>query len=59
MSATQSLLWVLGFYLLPSLVAFWRRSRERWMALVVNVGFGWTILGWFFAWFFVFSGRER
>ncbi|MER5360681.1 superinfection immunity protein [Streptomyces sp. NPDC002785] len=33
-------------YLLPSLIAFNRISRDRWLVLVINVVFGATLPGW-------------
>ncbi|ARX83501.1 superinfection immunity protein [Streptomyces alboflavus] len=36
-------------YFLPALLAFWRDAENRWLVLVVNVLFGASVLGWFFA----------
>ncbi|MFI8438457.1 superinfection immunity protein [Streptomyces sp. NPDC079020] len=36
-------------YLLPSLIAFNRRTDNRWLVLVINVIFGATFLGWVLA----------
>ncbi|MCX4970410.1 superinfection immunity protein [Streptomyces sp. NBC_00654] len=38
-------------YLLPSLIAFNRRTENRWLVLVINVLFGATFLGWVLALF--------
>lgn len=36
-------------YLLPTLIAFFRSHRNRWVILVINVVFGATLLGWLFS----------
>ena len=36
-------------YLLPALIAFCRRHRNRWIILLINMVFGGTVLGWFAA----------
>ena len=36
-------------YFLPAVLAFWRDAENRWLVLVVNVLFGASVLGWFFA----------
>ncbi|MFE9855059.1 superinfection immunity protein [Streptomyces sp. NPDC005780] len=33
-------------HLLPSLIAFDRRTDNRWLVLVIDVTFGATFLGW-------------
>ena len=40
---------VFGFFSIPTLVAFYRRHRSRWVILVVNVLFGATVIGWIVA----------
>lgn len=59
MSPIESLIWVVFFYLAPSVVAFARRSSWRSLVVFVNVVFGWTIVGWFVAWFLAFHRREE
>jgi hypothetical protein len=43
---------VTAIYFAPTLVAFFRRQQNRWLILVLNTLFGWTIVGWIicFAW---------
>lgn len=36
-------------YCLPSVIAFSRAHRNRWIILVLNIVFGATILGWLIA----------
>lgn len=33
-------------YVIPSIIAFWRKHPNRWLILVVNIVFGATGLGW-------------
>jgi len=40
---------ILVAYCLPTIVAFARRHRNRWMILVINLAFGATVLGWIVA----------
>ncbi|MER6103376.1 superinfection immunity protein [Streptomyces sp. NPDC001832] len=35
-----------ALYLLPSLIAFNRSNKDRWLILVINVVFGATLVGW-------------
>ncbi|SCF59773.1 superinfection immunity protein [Streptomyces sp. Ncost-T10-10d] len=35
-----------ALFLLPSLIAFNRSSRDRWLVLGINVVFGATVVGW-------------
>ena len=58
MSEIEALCWVVFIYFAPALVAFWRRSTWRWMALYVTLFFGWTVVGWFAGWIFAFHARE-
>jgi hypothetical protein len=37
---------LMGLYILPSIIAFVRRVRSWAPLLIVNIFFGWTILGW-------------
>lgn len=34
------------FYFVPSAIAIFRKSPNMVLALIVNIFFGWTILGW-------------
>lgn len=36
-------------YFLPSLIAFMRHHSDRVLIVVVNVFFGWSVLGWIIA----------
>jgi hypothetical protein len=38
-------------YVLPSLIAFRRRHRHRWVILIVDVMFGASVVGWLWALF--------
>ena len=33
-------------YVLPTVIGFYRGVVNKWSVLVVNVGLGWTLLGW-------------
>jgi Superinfection immunity protein len=35
-----------AIYFVPALVAFFRRQQNRWLILVLNFLFGWTMVGW-------------
>lgn len=39
----------LAIYIFPSLVAFHREHRHRWLILLVNIAFGATLIGWLVA----------
>lgn len=41
------LLLVLILYMLPTLIAFARDIPARHLILVLNIIFGWTLIGWF------------
>ena len=58
MSEIEALCWALLIYFAPTLVAFYRRSTWRWMALYANLFFGWLVIGWIGGWFFAFHARE-
>lgn len=45
----MSLLLVLAFYFLPSMVAMGRKHRLAATIFVVNLFLGWTVLGWIIA----------
>lgn len=38
-------------YVLPSLIAFRRRHRHRWIILIVDLVFGASVVGWLWAFF--------
>ena len=40
---------VVAAYCLPSIVAFARRHRNRWVILAINLAFGATLIGWIIA----------
>ncbi|ETD27840.1 superinfection immunity protein [Helicobacter canis] len=42
-------------YFLPSLIAMFSHHRDRFLILIINVFFGWSVLGWFIAliWSFI------
>jgi len=42
-------LFLFVLYLLPTLIAFSRGHRNRWVIFIVNIVFGATILGWLIA----------
>lgn len=45
----------IAVYFLPSILAMLRHHRDRFLILIVNVFFGWSVLGWFMAliWSFI------
>ena len=45
-------------YWLPSMLAFDRRHRYRWVILWVNGPLGWTIIGWLIALIWALSRRQ-
>jgi len=59
----QSIFWALTafavtvLYLLPSILAFARNRGDRLKILVLNVAFGWTLVGWLAALIWCFSGE--
>ena len=38
---------LLGMYLSPAIIAFIRGHKSRWGIAVLNLFFGWSVLGWF------------
>jgi hypothetical protein len=42
----EFLLGVLGFYFLPTIVAFGRARHNKVAILVLNLFLGWTVIGW-------------
>lgn len=55
------ILFVLGavFYVLPTVLALYRNCQAAVWITVVNVLFGWTILGWFVAVGWASTGKSR
>lgn len=47
------------FYLLPSMVAWYRSHHKASTVAIVNVFLGWTILGWFIALVWAFMRRSN
>ena len=37
---------LLVLYFAPTIVAFWRRHRSAGAIALLNIFFGWTIIGW-------------
>ena len=52
---------VLGFYFLPSIIASarFRNVRAGWGIVVVNLFFGWTLVGWLAAFVWACVGRSE
>ena len=48
---------VLLIYLLPTLVAYGREHRRRGDIAIVNILLGWTLIGWFFVFFWAALGH--
>lgn len=46
-------------YFLPSLISDWRGHDSKFAIFIVNLFFGWTLIGWFAALIFSFTGRSR
>ncbi|MFC4907740.1 superinfection immunity protein [Actinomadura gamaensis] len=50
-------------YLLPPVIAFYRRAELRWVVLPLTLFFGATFIGWMIAMFLAFrnpgAGRRR
>lgn len=40
---------IIALYLLPTIVAWGRIHHQKWAILVLNLAFGWTVIGWFAA----------
>ena len=54
------LLWatILGFYLLPTLVAWLHEHHQLYAIAVLNLLLGWTLLGWIGALVLAFTAKE-
>lgn len=53
------LLLLVGIHFLPSFVAFVREHRHAVLILVLNIFFGWTIIGWLVLLIWAAVGEER
>ncbi len=49
MEAAVQLLFMIGLYLLPSIVAEVRKAPSKGSVFVINIFLGWTIIGWIVA----------
>lgn len=47
MRVTIFLIFLLGFYFLPTIIAYYRGSQYTLTIFIVNVILGWTVIGWF------------
>jgi len=57
---SDTILTVLGLlvaliYIIPTLVAFNRGHRNRWVIMIINIVFGATLLGWLIAIIWAFN----
>jgi hypothetical protein len=43
------LIFVIGLYFLPAIVASVRHTHNSTAILLLNIFLGWTVIGWFFA----------
>ena len=53
------ILLLLGIHFLPTFVAFVREQRHAVLILVLNIFFGWTIIGWVLLLIWAAVGEER
>jgi len=53
------ILLLLGIHFLPTFVAFVREHRHAVLILVLNVFFGWTIIGWLVLLIWASVGEEK
>jgi len=37
---------LVGIYILPTIVAFYRKKRNRWNIAFFNIVLGWTVIAW-------------
>ncbi len=54
-----AILLLLGVHFLPAFVAFVREQRHAVLILVLNIFFGWTIIGWLVLLIWAAVGEER
>lgn len=45
------------FYMLPTIIAFFRGHASRWGILIVNLVFGFTFIGWVWAFIWALSNK--
>lgn len=50
---------ILCLYFLPALIASHRRHPNRTPIMIINFGFGWTLLGWFACLAWAYSGVNK
>ena len=53
------ILLLLGIHFLPTFVAFVREHRHAVLILVLNIFFGWTIIGWLVLLIWAAVGEEK
>jgi hypothetical protein len=53
------LLVVITLYVIPTWVAFGRGACARWGVLLLNLLFGWTVLGWFASLIWATSSKTK
>lgn len=56
---TWTLLWGAFFYLIPALIALTREHHNRSAIIVLNLVFGWTLIGWAVALVWSFTRVDR
>jgi len=49
----------LGFYLIPTFLAFSRNHDSKIWVAILNIFLGWTLLGWFFALVWAAFGQKK
>jgi H+/Cl- antiporter ClcA len=49
---------LLGIFLSPTLIAFVKGHKYRWIILFINVVFGLTLIGWFGAFVWALAGDD-
>lgn len=47
------------FYFIPLIIAFYRKTANIWLVFLINLFFGWSIVGWLIALFFALSADSR
>lgn len=49
----------LGIYLIPTLIAYSRKRQAKTIVLIINVFFGWSIIGWCIALFIALTKDDE
>jgi hypothetical protein len=49
----------MSLYMLPAYVAFGRHLANRWSLAVINLFFGWTLIGWVCALAWAIAGTAK